>query len=286
MKSRGNTCVSASSRFSDGGSIEEGTRHVRKYVGLWNNFLIRMWQKSAVNSGWNRCIVATQVPVTISPLYLRKVYCLFVSSIEGLPQIPTTMSSSTTQMNRMLTNVKKHPLYYHANMDLTIIVRFHSDCCWTWVLIWTLKVADTCFCQPSYFFTRESPVFRDRLAGDTSKTDAMNCTKHDSANSDVSVKHTIVIEPHENVSPDDFAELCSIFDNPYATANTSFCLRLMSRQEVYKLQQVARIMDDDTTPRQSVVFPRSQSIGFWGAECFRTILIYATSAANRFLSEV
>jgi len=192
------------------------------------------WQKSAVNSGWNRCIVATQVQVTISPLY-RKVYCLFVSSIEGLPQIPTTMSSSTTQMNRMLTNVKKHPLYYHDNMDLTIIVGFHSDCCWTWVLIWILKVADTCFCQPSYFFTRESPVFRDRLAGHTSKNDAMNCTKHDSAKSDVSVKHTIVIEPHENVSPDDFAELCSIFDNPYAAANISFCLRLMSRQEVYKL---------------------------------------------------
>jgi len=129
-------------------------------------------------------------------------------------------------------------------------------------------------------------VFRDRLAGDSAKDDAMNCTKHDSADSDVSAKHTIVIEPHENVSPDDFAELCSIFDNPYAAANTGFCLRLMSRQEVYKLQQVARIMDDDTTPRQSVVFPRSQSIGFWGAECFRTILIYATSAANRFLSEV
>ena len=45
-------------------------------------------------------------------------------------------------------------------------------------------------------------------------------------------------------------------------------------------------MDDDTTPRQSVVFPRSQNIGFWGTECFRTILIDATSAANRFLSEV
>lgn len=81
----------------------------------------------------------------------------------------------------------------------------------------TIIVADTCFCQPSYFFTRESPVFRDRLAGDSAKDDAMNCTKHDSADSDVSAKHTIVIEPHENVSPDDFAELCSIFDNPKFT---------------------------------------------------------------------
>ena len=51
-------------------------------------------------------------------------------------------------------------------------------------------------------------MFRDRLAGDSAKDDAMNCTKHDSADSDVSAKHTIVIEPHENVSPDDFAELC------------------------------------------------------------------------------
>jgi len=79
-------------------------------------------------------------------------------------------------------------------------------------------------------------VFRDRLAEDTAKNDATNRTKNDNKDSDVSVKHTIVIEPHENVSPDDFAELCSVFDNPYAAAKASFGLRLMSRQEVYSLQ--------------------------------------------------
>jgi len=68
-------------------------------------------------------------------------------------------------------------------------------------------------------------VFRDRLVEDTTKNNATSLTKHDSADSNVSAKHTIVIEPHENVSPDDFAELCSVFDNPYAAAKPSFGLR-------------------------------------------------------------
>ena len=132
------------------------------------------------------------------------------------------MSPSTTEVDRMLTNLEKHPQHYHPTMDLTIIVRFPSGRWLAWVLIWTMKVGNVCFRQASYFFTRESHVFRDRLAEDTGKNKTTNHTGPDSANSDVCAGHILIIKPDENVSPDDFAELCSIFDNPYASVLPSF----------------------------------------------------------------
>ncbi len=102
-----------------------------------------------------------------------------------------------------------------------------------------MKVGNVCFRQASYFFTRESHVFRDRLAEDIGKKKTTNHTGPDSANSDVCAGHTLIIKPDENVSPDDFAELCSIFYNPYATVLPSFGPENANiQQEVYNLQQV------------------------------------------------
>ncbi|KAJ3562671.1 hypothetical protein NP233_g9425 [Leucocoprinus birnbaumii] len=97
----------------------------------------------------------------------------------------------------MLKSLKKHPVYYHPGGDLIIIV------------------GDTSFRIASIFFARESEVFRERLSEDLTKTNGTDRNKSKNATDpDTSTNHTIVIEAHELVSPDDFAELCSIFYNP------------------------------------------------------------------------
>jgi hypothetical protein len=69
----------------------------------------------------------------------------------------------------------------------------------------------------SVFFTRESTIFRDRLLEGVPKggDEKSPQSRKNTDTSDVCVKQTIVIEAHENVTADDFAQLCSIFFNPF-----------------------------------------------------------------------
>ncbi|KAJ3563690.1 hypothetical protein NP233_g8781 [Leucocoprinus birnbaumii] len=105
--------------------------------------------------------------------------------------------SPNSPTNNTLKSLKKHPVYYHSSGDLIIIV------------------GDTSFRIASIFFSRESEVFKERLSEDMTKGNGTDRSKGKNATDpDTSTTHTIVIEAHELVSPDDFAEFCSIFYNP------------------------------------------------------------------------
>ncbi|KAJ3563686.1 hypothetical protein NP233_g8778 [Leucocoprinus birnbaumii] len=109
----------------------------------------------------------------------------------------TTKPNLNSPTTRMLKHLKEHPVYYHLGGDLTLIVD------------------DTSFRIASIFFARESEVFKDRLSEDLTKTTGPDRNKGKNVTDpDATTNHTIVIEAHEGVSPDDLAELCSIFYNP------------------------------------------------------------------------
>ncbi|KAF7783213.1 hypothetical protein Agabi119p4_2589 [Agaricus bisporus var. burnettii] len=104
-------------------------------------------------------------------------------------------ASDTLHTPPNLKSLKHHPVHYQPGGDLIVII------------------GDEAFRVPSDFFTRESKVFRDRLAeGSIVTNNSHDSTSKKSASMDNS-PHTIVIQPEENVSSDDFAQLCSIFFN-------------------------------------------------------------------------
>ncbi|KAF9449276.1 hypothetical protein P691DRAFT_667854, partial [Macrolepiota fuliginosa MF-IS2] len=98
--------------------------------------------------------------------------------------------------NSQLKNLKEHDIYYDNGSDLIVIV------------------GDTSFRVPSYFFTRDSPIFRERLAEGQKGNGADASTKPKTVDHrDRASLYTIVIEPEEKVSADDFAKLCWVFLN-------------------------------------------------------------------------
>ncbi|KAF9445069.1 hypothetical protein P691DRAFT_806204 [Macrolepiota fuliginosa MF-IS2] len=97
---------------------------------------------------------------------------------------------------RSLKSLRRHELYYDEAGDLIIIV------------------GDTSFRVPSSFFTRESRVFRDRLAEGRAAKLNSDASRKNKSDDDTCQTHTIVIEADEKVSANDFAQLCWVFFNP------------------------------------------------------------------------
>lgn len=80
-------------------------------------------------------------------------------------------------------------------------------------------------------------MFRERISEDAQKANGNGNGKGKGADSDICSDYTVIIEQHENVTPDDFAELCSIFYNPYANLQEASSIHssLLSWQEILNL---------------------------------------------------
>ncbi|KAL9712183.1 hypothetical protein Ac2012v2_005260 [Leucoagaricus gongylophorus] len=122
---------------------------------------------------------------------------------------------------KALTNIKNHDSYYIKGGDLSILVD------------------DTRFLVPSYFFSRESPDFKERLQAKASANDISKSSGH------VQTIQEIIIHADENVTPDDFAQLCWVFFNEkisiYETTieNWQTILRLASQYKFAEVKELA-----------------------------------------------